>query len=271
MNVSRRSLLAAVPAAALAAASRSGERTLRLPLRGRLEVFKGSGIWQEVSFSRDFPVAQTAVLICDMWDNHWCKGAARRVVELAQRMEPVLEQARAGGIQIIHSPSEVMDFYKDHPARRRILEVPQVSPPASLNLSDPPLPIDDHAGGCDTHDKFYKAWTREIATLRIADGDVISDKGTEVYSFLRYRHIENLLVMGVHANMCILNRTFAIRQMTKWGIHCVLMRDLTDAMYDPDAPPHVSHARGTEFVIQHIEKYWAPSAVSPDLTKALRA
>jgi nicotinamidase-related amidase len=206
-----------------------------------------------------------------MWNNHWCQGAARRVAILARRMEPVLEQARAGGIQIIHSPSEVMDFYKDNPARRRIQEIPQVTPPASLALSDPPLPIDDSAGGCDTHDKFYKAWTRETAALRIGDGDVISDKGTEVYSFLRYRRIENLLVMGVHANMCVLNRTFAIKQMTRWGIHCVLVRDLTDAMYDPAAPPHVSHAAGTELVIEHIEKYWAPSTLSPDLTAALRA
>lgn len=270
-RVSRRGLFAVLPAAALAATTKSGERILRLPLRGQLEVFRGSGIWQPVSLRRDFPVTQTAILICDMWNNHWCQGAARRVAILAQRMEPVLEQARAGGIQIIHSPSEVMDFYKDHPARRRIQEIPQIAPPASLALSDPPLPIDDSAGGCDTHDKFYKAWTRETATLRIGDGDVISDKGTEVYSFLRYRHIENLLVMGVHANMCILNRTFAIKQMTRWGIHCVLVRDLTDAMYDPAAPPHVSHVAGTELVIEHIEKYWAPSTLSPDVTAALRA
>ncbi|MEO7142409.1 MAG: isochorismatase [Bryobacteraceae bacterium] len=271
VNFTRRALFAALPAAAMAAASRSTEGTIHLPLRSRLEVFKGSGVWQEVNFSRDFPVPQTGVVICDMWNNHWCKGSAGRVAELARRMEPVLEQSRGAGLQIIHAPSEVMEFYKDHPARRRILAAPQVAPPASLALSDPPLPIDDKAGGCETHDKFYKAWTREIATLKIGAGDVISDKGAEVYSFLRYRGIENLLVMGVHVNMCILNRTFAIKQMTKWGIHCVLVRDLTDSMYNPEAAPHVSHPRGTELVVEHIEKYWAPSALSRDLVKALPA
>ena len=268
--MTRRSLLAAVPAAALAAGSRSDDRAMRLPLRSRLEVFKGSGVWQEVSFTREFPVRQTAILICDMWDNHWCKGAARRVAELAVRMQPVLDQARSGGIQIIHAPSEVMDFYKDSPARRRIQELPQVTPPPSIALSDPPMPIDFKDGGCDTHDSFYKAWTREIATLKIRDGDVISDKGTEIYSFLRHQNIQSLLVMGVHTNMCVLNRQFAIRQMTRWGVHCVLMRDLTDSMYDPEKEPHVTHPQGTELVIEHIEKYWVPSAVSGDLVKAVR-
>ena len=76
--------------------------------------------------------------------------------------------------------------------------------------------------------------------------------------------------MGVHTNMCVLNRSFAIRQMTKWGMRCVLVRDLTDSMYDPNDRPFVSHDRGTELVIEHIEKYWAPSVTSEELMRALR-
>ena len=36
-------------------------------------------------------------------------------------------------------------------------------------------------------------------------------------------------------------------------------------MYDPRQPPYVSHTRGTELVIEHIEKYWCPSIESADL------
>jgi nicotinamidase-related amidase len=99
---------------------------------------------------------------------------------------------------------------------------------------------------------------------------VISDRGAEVYSFLRQRGIKNLLVMGVHTNMCVLRRSFAIRQMTNWGIRCVLVRDLTDSMYNPADRPFVSHAEGTELVVQHIEKYWGPSVLSSELVKSLR-
>jgi hypothetical protein len=75
--------------------------------------------------------------------------------------------------------------------------------------------------------------------------------------------------MGVHVNMCVLNRTFAIKKMTNWGIRCLLVRDLTDSMYDPKDRPYVSHDRGTELVVEHIEKYWCPTTTSGELTNAL--
>ncbi len=270
--LARRSFLVA---GALAAArafplpQRAASGVLRLNLRTRVEAFKGSGLWQEVYFEQILPVAETAIIICDMWDNHWCAGAARRVQALALKMAPIVDEARERGIQIIHAPSETMDFYAQSPQRRRISQLPKIAPPASLSLSDPPLPIDDSGGGCDTPDKFYKAWTRENAALHIGANDVISDNGAEIYSFLEQRGIRNLLVMGVHANMCILNRTFAIKQMTKWGLRCILVRDLTDAMYSPNDRPYVSHEQGTELVIEHIEKYWCPSVLSAELKRAL--
>jgi len=240
-------------------------------LRTRVEAFKGSGDWNEVRFDRKFPVRGTAILICDMWDKHWCTGASRRVDLMVKRMAPVIEEARRHGILIIHSPSDTMEFYKDAPQRRRMLELTRIEPPPNLNLTDPPLPIDDSDGGCDTPETTYKAWTREHPGLRIAENDVVSDKGVEVYSLLKQQKIGNLFVMGVHTNMCVLNRTFAIKQMTKWGIRCVLIRDLTDAMYDPKVRPFVPHDQGTELVIEHIEKYWCPSALSSDVVRALNA
>jgi nicotinamidase-related amidase len=242
---------------------------IELPLRSRVEAFKGSGVWEQVQFESRLPPAQTAILICDMWDKHWCIGASRRVEALALRMAPVILAARARGIQIIHAPSETMSFYNDWPQRQRMLRVVRVEPPTPLGLSDPPLPIDDRSGGCDTGDAQYKAWTREIATLPVGDADVISDDGAEIYSFLRERGIRNLLVVGVHVNMCVLNRSFAIKKMTNWGIRCVLVRDLTDSMYDPKDRPFVTHDRGTELVVEHIEKYWCPSATSADLMQSL--
>jgi nicotinamidase-related amidase len=238
---------------------------LSLDLRSRIELHKGSGEWQEVHFKKTIPAGQTAIVICDMWDNHWCKGAAQRVGVLAEKMDPVLARARQAGILIVHAPSDIMDFYQDTPQRKLMLALNRVEPPPALGLADPPLPIDDKAGGCDTSDSFYKAWKREIDKLHIAPNDVISDKGTEIYSLLKLRGIRNLLVMGVHTNMCILNRTFAIKQMTKWGIRCILVRDLTDAMYDPKARPFVPHDSGTQLVVEHIEKYWCPTILSKDI------
>src|SRR5262249_37525567 len=161
---------------------------------------------------------------------------------LVQKMNPFIDRAREAGITIIHAPSETMDFYASQPQRLIMTTFPAVKPAAELTLTSPPLPIDDADGGCDTpDDKEHKAWTREHPGLHVDARDFISDNGTEIYNLLRARGVNTLLVMGVHTNMCILNRSFAIKQMTKWGIRCILVRDLTDAMYDPQDRPFVSH------------------------------
>lgn len=71
--------------------------------------------------------------------------------------------------------------------------------------------------------------------------------------------------MGVHTNMCVLHRTFAIKRMTRLGVNCVLVRDLTDSMYNPKAKPYVGHDGGTALIIGHIETHWCPTILRRDL------
>jgi len=75
-----------------------------------------------------------------------------------------------------------------------------------------------------------------------------------------------VLMMGVHTGMCILHRSFGIKQMVKWGVEIALVRDLTDALYNPARPPYVSQRQGTELIIRFIEKFWCPTVDSRDLT-----
>jgi nicotinamidase-related amidase len=256
-----------VPSFLLAAAS----VVIIVPLRTRVEAYRGSGEWREAAISEQIELARTAIILCDLWDKHWCRGATARVGVLTERINPLLRAARAKGMLVIHAPSDTMDFYRQAPQRRAMLEIPRAAPPSPLDLAAPRLPIDDSDGGCDTPgDTFYKAWKRQHPAIEIGPDDLISDNGEEVYSALRLRGIRHLLVAGVHTNMCILNRSFAIRQMTKWGVRCILLRDLTDAMYDPKDAPYVSHDKGTELVIQHIEQHWAPTVLSTDLLARLK-
>jgi len=252
------------------ATKQSSEDVLQLHLRTRIEPFKGSKVWDEVTLTKDFPARETAIIVCDMWDKHWCQKASERCAELAKKMEKVLKSARARGVLIIHAPSECMDFYKETPQRRRLAEVERVKLPKPLDIPEPPLPVDASDGGCDDAkpDQEHRTWTREHASLTIADEDGISDNGEEIYSLFKQRGIKNILMMGVHTNMCVLGRSFAIRQMTRWGMRCVLVRDLTDAMYNPKESPFVSHEDGTELIVQHIEKYWCPTILTDDLLKA---
>lgn len=241
-----------------------------LLLRRKVESADGSGTWAEIHFQEEFSTARTAIVVCDMWDRHWCPSASMRIHALAPKLEQLLNQARNSGIQIIHSPSDTMNFYRHYRERRRILNARQLAPPPKLELQRPPLPIDDSDEGCDTpDDPWLLAWTRQHLDISIKDEDIISDSGAEIYSFLRKQEIEELIYVGVHVNKCILDRSFGIRQMSAWGFTCTLLRDMTDVMYNPVLWPFVSIERATELVVEYIEKYYSPTALSQDLLIAL--
>ncbi|NBO93547.1 MAG: isochorismatase family protein [Planctomycetia bacterium] len=242
---------------------------LALTLRTRHEPFKGSGAWVETTFKVDLEPKKTALVICDMWDDHWCKSAAKRCGELARQADPVVAALRSKGVTIVHCPSDTMAYYADATQRKAMLAITKATPPDNKALTDPPLPIDDKDGGCDDEMpvKSFRAWKRQHEAIRISEGDFISDQGTEVYSLLKARGIDTLLIMGVHTNMCVCNRSFAIKQMTRWGIKCILIRDLTDAMYNPKRRPFVSHEEGTNLVIQHIEQHWCPTVLTRELMR----
>jgi nicotinamidase-related amidase len=262
---------------------RSDGGQLALDLRSRPKVSDGEKqdhkvVNQKVSWDPK----KTAVIICDMWDDHWCKSASRRVAELAAPMNEVVKAARAKGMFVIHSPSSVVNFYKDTPQRRRAQSAPFAKSKVPLSTSErwgtmwcwpdaareDELPIDDSDMGCDCKVKcqIRDAWTRQISTIEIADGDAITDNGQETYNLLQAHGIENVILMGVHLNMCVLGRPFGIRQMVKVGKNVALMRDMTDTMYNPEKKPKVSHFEGTELVVQHVEKFWCPSLTSTDIT-----
>jgi hypothetical protein len=161
-----------------------------------------------------------------------------------------------------------MDHYKDYPQRISMAAIDRIDPPPELPAADLPLPC----GACssETGDTFARVWTCQDPAISIAPEDRISDDGIEIYSLLRWRGIRNLIVLGVHANMCILERSFGIKQMTRWGIHCVLVRDLTDVVCNPKEQGLASREHANELVIEYIEKYWCPTISSSDLAAGLR-
>ncbi|MAG13139.1 MAG: isochorismatase [Spirochaetales bacterium] len=227
-------------------------------------------VWIAKNDVWEIPFRETGLVICDVWDRHWCRGAAEREADMVETMDRVAVGLRQKGVLIIHAPSDTMDFYADSPARKRALEVPSIEPPAELHHEDPPLPVDASDGGCDSDDnegsKNERVWTRQHALIRIdEDRDVISDDGRQIYSIMANAGVSHLIIIGVHTNMCILDRSFAIKQMVRWGVDITLCRDLTDSMYNPALPPYVDHDRGTQLIIEYIEKFWCPTIPALDL------
>jgi len=220
--------------------------------------------------------AKTILLVVDVWNEHWCKGANERLALLLPAMNDTIKAARARGVTIIHAPSETMEHYKDYPQRQRMEAEPKVSidkadrKGKSFTLRKDffwPIAVMSDGGCSDTpRCRQHQAWTSQHDAIEIFADDLISDNGTEIYSYIKNHGIENVIILGVHTNMCIMGRSFGIRNLVAWHVNVLLCRDLTDAMYNPRSWPFVSHERGTQLVVEHVERHWCPSISSSDIT-----
>jgi nicotinamidase-related amidase len=223
----------------------------------------------------DWDNAKIAVVIVDMWDTVQCVSEARRSVQLASRINEVAARLRADGALIVHAPAGCMEYYADTPARERARNAPQVQSPLPVDWQDwdpsreaplPPALADDTPCSCEpgeacTQGRPPYPWTHQVDVIDIMPPDVVTDDGIELLSLLEQRKIEDVVVMGVHANRCVLGRPYGIRQLVYWRKRPVLCRDLTDSYHrDPRG-----HSEGNEDIIAHIEKYWCPTLTSGQL------
>ncbi|MGD9635626.1 MAG: hypothetical protein AB7G28_06620 [Pirellulales bacterium] len=270
----RHFIVALLFAGLLQSASALAAESLELHVRRQVNDTGGLEGWSTVETTAEWDPHETAAIVCDMWDAHWCRGATARVAEMAPRMNEVLTNLRSKGALIIHCPSNCMKFYEGTPQRILAQSAPPVMAVRHLKESLPldlqreaALPIDDSDGGCDCDPQCQQRspYTRQIATLEIGPDDAITDS-VEAYYLMRARNIKNVIVMGVHTNMCILMRPFGIRQLVAQDLNVVLMRDLTDTMYNSKRRPNVSHFRGTGLVVEHIERYWCGTISSSQVT-----
>ncbi|MFM7148723.1 MAG: isochorismatase family protein [Gemmataceae bacterium] len=286
MRILAASLLILVAGTALA----GEDKVLELKLRKREETSPGSGRFHALVKPAQWEAGKTAVIVCDMWDLHHCLNATRRGGEMAPRVDAFLKNLRDRGATVIHAPSSCMDAYKEHPSRKRAQAVPRAKNlPAAIgewchripSEEKGTYPIDQSDGGEDDDLKEHQAWAKKLAglgrdprapwksqmeALTIDPArDFVSDSGEEIWSILDQRGIDQVILVGVHTNMCVLGRPFGLRQMAKNGKNVVLVRDLTDTMYNPARPPHVSHFTGTDLIIEHIEKWVCPTITSDQI------
>jgi nicotinamidase-related amidase/type 1 glutamine amidotransferase len=261
-------------------------QAVRLTLRYRVPVGEKAERFHTLRKPVCWDPANTAVIVCDMWDTHHSENAARRVVEVAPRMNELLVEMRRRGATIVHAPSNCMETYKDHPGRKLAMSVPRsenlptdiakwcyqipaeeqgvypLDQKDGQNDDDPQAAAKWEAGLAAQGRNPRHPWVKQIDTLTIHEGDFVSESGEEIWSLLEHRGIDNVMLVGVHTNMCVLGRPFGLRQMSQNGKRVVLCRDLTDTIYSPEKSPFVSHFTGTDLIVSHIEKYVCPTVTS---------
>ncbi len=251
---------------------------------------------QRANLHQTWNPAETAVIVCDVWDAHHSVNAVRRMSEFLPRLNKLLTVARESGATIIHSPSDCMPSYEDHPARKSAQQAlieytksgtlpPDINAWVNLTKAEREAfrnglgryPLDQSDGGEDDDPMAHSEWAgklrqegrnpslpwkKQSSVIEIKDGDFLSDRGEEVWSVLQNKKIKLVVLVGVHTNMCVLGRPFGLRQMVNNGMRTVLVRDLTDCMYNPKRWPFVDHFSGNDLLIAHVERFVCPTITS---------
>jgi nicotinamidase-related amidase len=214
---------------------------------------------------------KTICIVVDVWDGHWCQGAMDRLTPILPKINQFLIKMREIGIKIIHAPSDTLRHYVKFPQRQRMKEEPTVKAPRHINHWThhkkrrwEPLPIDVIDDGCSDNPRCrnYKAWTKQDDKIEISGADLISDRGIEIYSYVKNRNIDTIIYVGVHLNMCVLGRPFGIRKMTGLKMNCIIVRDLIDIMFKPYPGMEISHQEAVEKMVAYVEYQFGRSVLS---------
>lgn len=213
--------------------------------------------------------SEVGIVVVDMWNYHWCKTATMRVGALVPRMNRALDAARGLGMTIMLCPSDVVDNYVGWPQRERIFAMPRFEVPPLLKV-ECPKPQDP--GGCACGKErcvVNYGWDGMHPDLKIGKADLMPDTLEDVYSICRRRGLTHLIYCGVHTQVCLLGKPMGLRNLKAAGLSCILARDLTDAHpgYDPgrDFTPDLN----TSQVVEHFERYLAPSINLADELRAM--
>src|SRR5579883_2478267 len=79
------------------------------PRRRRLgQDVSGYTTWQTIAEPRTLSSDQAALVLCDVWDRHWCRAADERLAALLAPMNRLAGAWREPGLRTAHAPSNTM-------------------------------------------------------------------------------------------------------------------------------------------------------------------
>lgn len=206
--------------------------------------------------------SKTVLLICDVWDNHYCKDLRQRTESLVGRINEFAKVVRSRGGSVLHCPSETVDkFYADWPQRTKMQRYPKTKTIVSEEMRSARIPLDTTlTTGCPDIPQcsVHTNYTRQHGSIEILPQDLISDSGQEIHDFIAHKNIDCVLMAGTALNMCVLSRSFGVEALVEWGIPVRVMSDLVEVFYSPADFPHITAEQAKWFALGYINAEWCP-------------
>jgi nicotinamidase-related amidase len=240
---------------------------LNIRLRTRNKVFKNGGKAEVFYLDKFIDCKKIALLSIGMWSMHKCQVATDRLNEISIKANSLMKLIRNNGGRIIHGSSTLVNLPEYKHMRNNIFGLPQAKLIDHGMVSFPPVPIDDSDGGIVEKNPNYDR--KKVLMNPYIDmdyeKDAISGHNKEILNYLHHHNIELLLICGTHANMCVLDRIYGIKNIVRYGFPVVLIRDLVDVVHNPKLHPYTNREQTNELMAEWIEEYVCPTVHSEDI------
>ena len=222
------------------------------------------------------PLAQTALILIDMWDRHFIESWVERVHEVnIEKIAPVMEEVRRIGMHIIHAPcpevaARFPQTVSDPPAQNPPLPEP-AWPPAEFRERKGEYavlagPRSQPPGIEDRWDAIKDGLTM-TPDIEIRDEDSMIATGDQLQHVLAQRKILYTIFAGYASNWCLMGRDYGIRAMSRYRYFILLLRDCTLGVEFPDT---LENNFVTEMTIREVEQQRGFSVGNPEFLAACR-
>jgi nicotinamidase-related amidase len=218
------------------------------------------------------PLSQVALVLVDVWSNHYLKDAAARADAIVeQRFVPLLAGCRKAGLQVIHAPSPPQAI-----AHANYVRLPDSGKPATIGEAWPPSAFRSKSGPFQSYRRPTEPREPEVRAVRdhltihpkacpVGNEPVVAT-GDELHALCREKGIMFLLFAGFNTNACILVRDYGTLAMSQRGYEVVLLRDCTTGMESPATQPTLGQTNGAVLFLEMFGQY---SATSEDVLAGL--
>lgn len=187
--------------------------------------------------ARQIPIAQTAIVLVDVWNDLYDADfmvRAQKIIE--EKIVPLSKAFREAGSLIVHAPSyQVAIKYPEFLTDLTDIEIwgnPQPKhpwPPKEFIQKSGPFCSrvrPEQASPNKYFNDIIENWViaKEMVPQK---GDVVIRTGEELHHILERRKILYLFYVGFATNICMLNRDYGMKAMSKRGFEIILARDAT--------------------------------------------
>jgi len=213
------------------------------------------------------PLRQTALVLVDVWDNHFIESWLERAGRMTQQsVVPVLAKAREVGMTVVHAPSP--------PIAETYEQLKRHTPASPSPVTDwPPAEFRARVGeyAAFRGPRSQPPGIPDIPELglsplvEVLEEEFVVATGQQLHELAREQGIMHLIYAGFATNWCILNRDYGMRAMAQKGYNMILLRDATAGVEFPDT---VDACFATEMAIREVEQQLGFSVANGDFFTA---